>query len=93
MKELPTVTDLDKAVEADSPLIYDDFGDNIGFTMPLEAGDADAAFAEADHVVSQRFVNQRLVPNAMETRGVLAEYSTGRRHPYRVVINAGSTHP
>ena len=76
-EELPAVTDLDKAVEADSPLIYDDFGDNIGFAMPLEAGDADAAFAEADHVVSQRFVNQRLVPNAMETRGVLAEYLPG----------------
>ena len=30
-EELPAVTDLDKAVEADSPLIYDDFGDNIGF--------------------------------------------------------------
>ena len=76
-EELPAVTDLDKAVEADSPLIYDDFGDNIGFAMPLEAGDAAAAFAEADHVVSQRFVNQRLVPNAMETRGVLAEYLPG----------------
>ena len=76
-EELPAITDLDKAVEADSPLIYDDFGDNIGFTMPLEAGDADAAFAEADHVVSQRFVNQRLIPNAMETRGVLAEYLPG----------------
>ena len=76
-KALPAVTDLDKAVEADSPLIYDDFGDNIGFTMPLEAGDVDVAFAEADHVISQRFVNQRLVPNAMETRGVLAEYLPG----------------
>ncbi len=76
-EELPAVTNLDKAVEADSPLIYDDFGDNIGFTMPLEAGDVDAAFAEADHVVSQRFVNQRLIPNAMETRGVLAEYLPG----------------
>jgi carbon-monoxide dehydrogenase large subunit len=75
--ELPAVVDLDQAVEPDSPLIYEDFGDNIGFTMPLEAGDVDGAFAEADHIVSQRFVNQRLIPNAMETRGVLAEYLPG----------------
>ena len=45
--------------------------------MPLDAGDVDAAFAEADHVVSQRFVNQRLIPNSIEPRGVLAEYLPG----------------
>ncbi|MCZ6677729.1 MAG: xanthine dehydrogenase family protein molybdopterin-binding subunit [Candidatus Poribacteria bacterium] len=76
-EELPTVVDPEKAIEAGSPLIYEEFGDNIGFTMPLEAGDADAAFAEADHVVSGRFVNQRLIPNAMEPRGVLAQYLPG----------------
>ena len=34
-------------------------------------------FADADHVVSQRFVNQRLIPNSIEPRGVLAEYLPG----------------
>ena len=76
-EELPAVVDMDKAIEPDSPVIYEEFGDNIGFTMPLEAGDVDTAFAEADHVISQRFVNQRLIPNAMEPRGVLAEYLPG----------------
>lgn len=76
-EELPVVMDMDKAIEPDSPLIYEDFGDNIAFTMPLDEGDVDGAFAEADHVISHRFVNQRLIPNAMETRGVLAEYLPG----------------
>ncbi len=75
--ELPVVVDLDKAIESDSTVIYDEFDDNIAFTMPLDAGDVDAAFAEADHVVSQRFVNQRLIPNPIEPRGVLAEYLPG----------------
>ena len=75
--ELPVVVDLDKAIEPDSTVIYDEFDDNIAFTMPLDAGDVDAAFAEADHVVSQRFVNQRLIPNSIEPRGVLAEYLPG----------------
>ncbi len=76
-EELPVVVDPDTAVEPDSPAIHEEFGNNIGFEMPLEAGDVDKAFAEADHVVSQRLVNQRLVPNAMETRGVLAQYLPG----------------
>ena len=75
--ELPAVVDLDAAIESDSTVIYDEFDDNIAFTMPLDAGDVDAAFAEADHVVSQRFVNQRLIPNSIEPRGVLAEYLPG----------------
>jgi carbon-monoxide dehydrogenase large subunit len=75
--ELPVVVDLDKAIEPDSTVIYDEFDDNIAFTMPLDAGEVDAAFAEADHVVSQRFVNQRLIPNSIEPRGVLAEYLPG----------------
>ena len=37
-----------------------------------------AAFAAAEVVISQRMVNQRLVPNAMETRGVVAHYEPGK---------------
>ena len=38
----------------------------------------DKAFAAADVVISQRMVNHRLVPNAMETRGVVAHYEPGK---------------
>ena len=38
----------------------------------------DKAFAEAEVVISQRMVNQRLVPNAMEPRGVVAHYEPGK---------------
>ena len=38
----------------------------------------DKAFAEAEVVISQRMVNQRLVPNAMEPRGVVAHFEPGK---------------
>ena len=38
----------------------------------------DKAFAAADVVVSQRMMNQRLVPNAMEPRGVVAHFEPGK---------------
>jgi carbon-monoxide dehydrogenase large subunit len=36
------------------------------------------AFAKADVVISQRMVNQRLAPSAMEPRGVVAHYEPGK---------------
>ncbi len=53
---------------------------NLAFTWRVAGGDAERAFADAQRdgvVVSQRFVNQRLIPNAMETRAVIAKYNSG----------------
>ena len=38
----------------------------------------DKAFAEAEVVISQRMMNQRLVPNAIEPRGVVAHFEPGK---------------
>src|SRR4029434_5370517 len=38
----------------------------------------EAAFAKAEVVISQRMLNQRLAPTAMEPRGVVAHYEPGR---------------
>ena len=46
--------------------------------MPFGDKDAtDAAFREADVTIKQWMVNHRLVPNAMEPRGVVANYDPG----------------
>ena len=48
--------------------------------MDWSCGDADAtdaALAEADVVVEQRLVNQRLIPTPMEARGAAAQYDPG----------------
>lgn len=70
---LPAVANLDQAV-ADEVHAHPDLGTNKAFTWAIDA-DPDgvqAAFDAAAHTVSARFVQQRLIPAAMEPRGVLA---------------------
>ena len=50
------------------------------------------AFAKAEVVISQRMVNQRLAPSAMEPRGVVAHYEPGKGFDDDLVIDAESAH-
>ncbi len=77
-EELPAVVDPLKALEKESPLVHETFSDNVAFVAKLEAGDWKAVEADASlKVVKERFINQRLAPVALETRGVVASYSPG----------------
>ena len=70
----PAVVDLEAAVSDGSPLVHDDLATNAAYTWEL-IPDADAveqAFADATRVVRERDVHQRLIPAAMEPRGVAA---------------------
>ena len=71
---LPAVTDLEKALKANSPTAHSGAPDNVGWEQTFIPDDP-AVVKEADVVVKQRIVQQRLAPTSMETRGVLAEYS------------------
>src|SRR5690606_13674266 len=74
---LPTVTDAREAAKADAPLVYPEFGTNVAYTHQRGSKSAtDAAFARAARVVRIDVVNQRLVANYMETRGIVAEYDS-----------------
>jgi carbon-monoxide dehydrogenase large subunit len=75
---LPVVIDPEAALEDDAPLIYDDWGDNVGFRWQRENAGVDPIFARADHVIACRVVNQRVIGNAMEPRAVLADYDVER---------------
>jgi len=75
---LQAVVDPEKGMEDGAPLLYEEFGTNLGHTQSLTHGDVDGAFAAADKVVTLRVVNQRLLPTAMETRGCLADWRPGR---------------
>ena len=69
------VIDLEDAL-SDRVVIHPDLGTNQSYTWPLlieeTPGAVDAAFAAAAHTVSERFVQQRLIPAAMEPRAVAA---------------------
>ena len=72
----PAVADPEKAMKPDAPRVHPEYADNVAFTYHQEGGDIDKAFAEADVVVKQRITSQRLIPTAMETRGVVANCNT-----------------
>lgn len=77
---LPAVVDQEKAVQPGAPQIHPEAPNNVAFRWAVRGGDADQAFAEARRdgvVVSQRFVNQRLIPNAIEPRSVVARFNPG----------------
>jgi len=76
---LTPVVDPEKAMEKSAPVLHEGNEDNIGFHWELEGGDVKGAFEKADKVIKQRILNQRLIPAAMETRGVVAEYQPGER--------------
>jgi aerobic carbon-monoxide dehydrogenase large subunit len=69
---LPAVVDMTEALR-DEKLVHADKGTNTAFVWPFEGGDYDAARAKADVVLSRRYVQQRLIPNAMEPRAVVVE--------------------
>ncbi len=71
---LPVVSDAEKALTAGAPVIHSPWPDNLAFSWQQEQGDVTAAFKQADKIIQQRLVHQRLAPIAMEPRGVLARY-------------------
>jgi carbon-monoxide dehydrogenase large subunit len=76
---LPAVMDIEKAMEKGSPTVHSGAPDNIGWELTYTP-DSPEAFKEADVVVKQRILQQRLFPIAIETRGVVAEYDNYDKH-------------
>lgn len=67
---LDAVVDMEAALQDGSPLVHESAGTNRVFTWPLQTGDQ-SVFDGADVTVSRRFINQRLVPNAIEPAAVV----------------------
>ncbi len=87
--ELTPVVSLSSAAE--SAPIHEALTSNICYDW--EIGDkraTQAAFAAADHLVEVELSNNRLIPNAMEPRAVIAEYSAGTEE---ITIHTTSQNP
>ena len=73
---LPAVIDAKKAVAPGAPQLHEEIPNNTSFHWALgDRAEIDRAFAAADHVVELDLINQRLIPNAMEPRACVAQYS------------------
>jgi carbon-monoxide dehydrogenase large subunit len=96
-EELTPVIDPEKALEPDAPRIEPSWPDNVIVSRDFVTGDPDAAFAEADGVVSGVVQSNRITGSPIEPRGVVAKYdpyedlytvwdSTQDPHPLRVYL-------
>ncbi|MFI7113573.1 xanthine dehydrogenase family protein molybdopterin-binding subunit [Nonomuraea sp. NPDC050227] len=68
---LPAVLDMTEALSPDSPKVHE--AGNQAFSMKITSGDVDAAFEGAAVVIDRTYVQQRLIPTAMEPRAVLVD--------------------
>ena len=75
---LPAVVDAEKATQPGAPQLHENAPNNVVFEWSVgdRPGTA-AAIDGAEVVVRQRLVNQRLIPNPMETRGDIGLYNPG----------------
>jgi aerobic carbon-monoxide dehydrogenase large subunit len=87
---LPAVTDAETALEAATPVIHPDLGDNLTFERTLNVGDADKAFAEADAVVETTFVFGRHTGVTNEPRAIVADWNPGEQ---RLTVYQGTQAP
>ncbi|MBO0720107.1 MAG: molybdopterin-dependent oxidoreductase [Blastocatellia bacterium] len=74
---LDVVTDPEKAAQSDGPVIHEEFGSNIAFVHSAGTGDVEAAFNQADKIITQRLHHPRLAPISLEPRGAMAQYFPG----------------
>jgi carbon-monoxide dehydrogenase large subunit len=74
-EELPHVTDAAEALEPAAPRVWAEHHDNLVFDISLgDKAATERAFADAVKLVSLTLVNQRVVANYIDTRGVVAAY-------------------
>lgn len=78
---LDAVSSPAQALESGRPLVHDDVPDNRCYVWEIgDSGPVDEAFDRAAHVTRLDLVNNRLIPNALEPRAALANYSRGEDH-------------
>ncbi|MHB1216787.1 MAG: xanthine dehydrogenase family protein molybdopterin-binding subunit [Alphaproteobacteria bacterium] len=76
---LPAIIALDDALAKGAPLVWPEAPNNV--SLDWEIGDraaTDSAFAKAAHVTRIELLNNRIVPNPIETRGAIAAYDAAQ---------------
>jgi aerobic carbon-monoxide dehydrogenase large subunit len=74
---LAAVVDPEQATRQGAPQLHGDVPGNVAFTWKVAGGDTAQAFAGAPVTVTQRILQNRLLPTAMEPRAACASYNPG----------------
>ncbi|MBA2313316.1 MAG: molybdopterin-dependent oxidoreductase [Actinobacteria bacterium] len=70
---LDVVIDMEAALGDGATKVHDEFDSNSCYVWNLEVGDVDDVFNNAAVVVKERYYHPRLIPNAIEPRGVVCQ--------------------
>jgi carbon-monoxide dehydrogenase large subunit len=87
---LASVTDAETALDAATPVIHPELGDNLTFERVLSVGDADKGFAEADAIVETTFLFGRHTGVTNEARAIVADWNPGEQ---RLTVYQGTQAP
>ncbi len=77
---LPAVTDMETALDATTPVIHPELGDNLAFTRGIDTGQVAAAFAGAHVVVEDTFRFGRHTGVCLEPRAITADFNASEQH-------------
>jgi carbon-monoxide dehydrogenase large subunit len=89
-EELPAVTNPETALDAGTPVIHPDLGDNLTFERAHLAGEPDRGFAQADAIVETTFVFGRHTGVTNEPRAIVADWNPGEK---RLTVYQGTQAP
>ena len=73
---LAAAVDVHAAAQATSATAHKDLSDNLAADINIGYGDDDAAFADAAHIIAERFVQHRGTAHPIECRAVLAQFDS-----------------
>jgi carbon-monoxide dehydrogenase large subunit len=74
---LPAGVDPENMSRPGAPQVHAEVANNVAFTWVVAGGDTDQAFSQAEVRVSQRILQNRLAPTAIEPRAAVASYNRG----------------
>jgi carbon-monoxide dehydrogenase large subunit len=89
---LEVVVDAEQATQPGAPQLHENAPNNVAFEW--WAGDKEGtaeAITDAEVVVRQRLINQRLIPNPMEGRGAIGRYEPGTEE-YTIWMSSQTPH-
>ncbi len=87
---LAAVTDPETALDAQTPVIHPELGDNLCFERVLLAGDLDKGFADADTIAEATFLFGRHTGVTNEPRAIVADWNPGEE---RLTVYQGTQAP
>jgi carbon-monoxide dehydrogenase large subunit len=87
---LPAVTDAETALDAKTPVIHPELGDNLTFERNLTAGDPNKGLKDADEVIETTFVFGRHTGVTNEPRAIVADWNPGEQ---RLTVYHGTQAP